>query len=102
MSKSKPTIGPWEQSGAYVYSQGGNVCACGDPRAASTVGYTKLEFNSADMDEAFANARLISAAPNLLWVIERIIEDLPINKDWLDPAVEREARAAIKKAKGEL
>ena len=30
------------------------------------------------------------------WLIRQIIDSLPANLDWLDPAIEREAREAIK------
>lgn len=56
---------------------------------------------SASAEEMAANARLIAAAPDLLFALERILADLPTNRDWLDPAVEKFARAAVAKAKGE-
>jgi hypothetical protein len=42
-----------------------------------------------------ANARLIAAAPDLLYVLRQIIADLPANRDWLDPQVERMAHALL-------
>jgi len=32
----------------------------------------------------------------LLYVLKRIINDLPTNRDWLDPDLEKEAREIIK------
>ena len=31
-----------------------------------------------------------------MWLLRQILTDLPTSRDWLDPAVEREARALIK------
>lgn len=47
---------------------------------------------------ALANARLISAAPDLLFALKQIIQDLPSKRDWLDPVLERMAKDAIAKA----
>lgn len=52
-------------------------------------------------EEDMANANLIAAAPELLEALKRIVEDLPAKRDWLDPAVERAAKEAIRKAKSE-
>ena len=46
-------------------------------------------------------AALISAAPELFEALEAIVNDLPINRDWLNPDYENMAYAAIAKAKGE-
>lgn len=48
-----------------------------------------------------ANVFLISAAPELYEALRAIITDLPSNRDWLDPVVERAAKDALKKARGE-
>jgi hypothetical protein len=45
--------------------------------------------------------RLIAAAPDLLWVLQQIVNDLPSNRDWLDRNLESFALAAIAKALGE-
>ena len=51
--------------------------------------------------EKLANARLISAAPQLYGALRAIMEDLPSNKDWLNPVLERFAIDALKRAVGE-
>ena len=48
-----------------------------------------------------ANANLIAAAPELYEALRSIINDLPSNRDWLDPTIERVAKDALKKARGE-
>lgn len=48
------------------------------------------------MDEA--NARLIAAAPDLLFALKRIVTELPAKRDWLDPEIEAFAKDAIAKA----
>jgi hypothetical protein len=50
--------------------------------------------------QELANARLIAAAPDLLAVLEAIVEDSDIFST-LDESLLAEARAAIKKARGE-
>lgn len=46
-------------------------------------------------------ARLFTAAPELLFCLTQIMNDLPAKRDWLDPALEAAARAALAKARGE-
>lgn len=48
--------------------------------------------------ECGANFQLLMAAPDLLDALKMLISNLPINRDWLNPDVERYARAAIAKA----
>ena len=48
-----------------------------------------------------SNANLIAAAPDMYEALRAIISDLPSNRDWLDPVVERAAKDALKKARGE-
>ena len=36
--------------------------------------------------------------PSELWLLKQIVAHLPTNRDWLDPAVEGEAREIIKRA----
>jgi hypothetical protein len=71
------TPGPWECFGAHIYSpgeKGANICSISEPRATRYVGYTELKTSSDDLEEAFANARLISAAPELLEAVRDLIE----------------------------
>ncbi len=86
------TPGPWTNGGHsdFVWSVHGNVCACGDPHASGHVGYTECEIGSQWLGEAVANARLISAAPDLLDAI------LKSDDAHWTPAM----RAAIRKATG--
>lgn len=73
---------PWR---TYVSSKNGSVAAS----------------NGETMEEAEANGVLIAAAPDLLWALEQIVNDLPFQRDWLAPEVEAAARAAVAKARGE-
>ena len=69
MNEAGYTPGPWTHEGRFVVAygeNGANICAISEPRASSTVGYTELTRNSKDGQEAYANARLIAAAPDLL------------------------------------
>lgn len=52
-------------------------------------------------EEDEANANLFAASKDLFNALERIIAELPSNKDWLDPVLEAEARDALKKARGQ-
>lgn len=92
MSKHAP--GPWrfhEKYGTVVDKNNHVVISCSISLAS---GYVPAD------DVSRANDRLISAAPELLESLERIVADLPVRRDWLDPVVERAAYAAIAKARG--
>lgn len=45
--------------------------------------------------------RLKQQRADLLFALKRIVQDLPKKRDWLDPAIERHAREAIKAAEEE-
>jgi hypothetical protein len=45
--------------------------------------------------------RLNEINAELLYCLQQIIQDLPTRRDWLDPVIEKMARAAIAKAEGE-
>lgn len=70
------TRGPWTNNeySTFVWSKRGNVCACGDPRAKTTVGYTECEIGAPALSEAVANARLIAAAPDMLAALKEAVE----------------------------
>lgn len=51
-------------------------------------------------EEVDGNANLIAAAPDLLYALKQIVQDLPANRDWLDPVIELAAKDAIAKATG--
>lgn len=40
-------------------------------------------------------------ADDLAYCLNAILQDLPPKKDWLDPSIERHAKAIVKKYKGE-
>lgn len=46
---------------------------------------------------AIGDEMLRAAAPDMLRLLQSIIGDLPSNRDWLDPVVEREATDLINK-----
>jgi hypothetical protein len=50
-------------------------------------------------ERKYADSKLYAAAPDMLEALERIVTDLPSRRDWLDPDIEKLARAAIAKAK---
>lgn len=114
MSEQKHTPGPWEVSGAtHIWSPTAhaNVASVSEPRGeGSDVGYQPLKRNSPDFEEACANARLIAAAPDLLEALSDVLDAyeyaLQYKGDYFtekhgDALVVEQARAAIKKAKGE-
>lgn len=88
MSNAKHTPGPWEakcedwerENGMCVYDAEGMLVA------------RRL---------TEPNARLIAAAPELLFALDRILRELPQRRDWLDPVTEKIVNAAIAKARGE-
>ncbi len=66
---AETTPGPWTHSGRMVYApgeNGGNVCEVSEPRGSDYVEHVPVELGSKDREEAYANARLIAAAPDLL------------------------------------
>ena len=46
------------------------------------------------------DAHLIAAAPEILEALEELVSSLPQRRDWLNPDLERFAKAAIAKATG--
>lgn len=85
------TPGPWDVS---AYSECKVVArAHGGAMIADTANV--IFSNQA---ETRANAQLIAAAPNLLYALRRLIQELPCKRDWLDPDLECFAKAAISKA----
>lgn len=49
-----------------------------------------------------ANARLIAAAPLMLFVLKDLLSELPSKRDWLNPNTERLMKEAINSAEGKL
>ena len=122
MTAPRPwTPGPWLTRAYFVYApgeRGANVCAISEPRASTTVGYTKVELGGDRDGEGYANLRLIASAPDLFealaeWVALRdaVAEaggmDGPLAQETIDAFAERQrlvvdrARAALAKARGE-
>lgn len=80
------TPGPWsyqEDSDAYTHIVRGPT------------GQHVVQFRQDMSGVSEANARLTAAAPIAIHLLKRIIDDLPSNRDWLDPSIEREARSLI-------
>ena len=93
-----------EHEGYFRENNGDWVVTSEDERIASVTfqGQAKRGQGYAAPDpRGQANARLISAAPELLAALRCIVADLPLSRDWLDPDLEKQARAAIAKAAGE-
>jgi hypothetical protein len=63
-----------------------------------TDGFVEIEEPGAP--ERTANARLIAAAPELLYALSQLLGALPAKRDWLDPMVEAVALDAVQKATG--
>ena len=106
------TPGTWknDKHSTYVWSEHGNVCACGDPHASGVVGYTPAGIGSQFLKEAVANARLIAAAPDhnaasreidrLSLVIESAVRNAEPSHHAKVLAALKANRAAIAKAEG--
>lgn len=103
----KFTPGPWEQSGRIIWrgcKSGAVICQISEPRPGPWVEHKPLSYTSADKEEAFANAHLIRAAPDLYAALFR-------HAGWFDPVASGhdpscgcggcEAHAALAKARGE-
>lgn len=94
MSETKHTPKPWVAIGTSVRKKGGGKISQSRPRGAAPEAWGEIEAT------LVADARLISAAPELLEALTRIMAELPTNLDWLDPHLEAEAKNAIAKATG--
>jgi hypothetical protein len=98
------TPGPWHATDQIERTYEGNIVRAGDPERGTIVAIA-CDFNRFDGDdERVANARLISAAPDLLDSCEALLrfneelcEDVSVSTHY--PGAER-ARAAIAKATG--
>ena len=44
--------------------------------------------------------KLIEAAPDMYAVLKRIMEELPVNRDWFDPDLEKLAKGILIKIEG--
>jgi hypothetical protein len=100
------TPGPWTQAGAQIAAFGeaaANICTVSSPRSSAWVGAAPVEVGDPDFDEAYANARLIAAAPALLAALKElhrldtaIAEDRATERDW-DEAFRR-SKAVVARA----
>jgi hypothetical protein len=104
MSEAKHTKGPWTILHERGKSQIRTVVA-GAFQVCDCVGLTPDADPDggdlyADLSVNLANAHLIAAAPDLLFCLRRLLEELPQHRDWLDPDLERWANDAVAKAKG--
>lgn len=99
MSKvTSHTPGPWQ----HIEKSGDGKRIIIESHLDGTWERMTCEVDSDDCcsETAMANARLIAAAPELLSALSQIISDLPSKRDWLNPDLEKMAKAAIAKAKG--
>lgn len=105
------TPGEWtnREHGTFVHSKHGNVCACGDPRASTTVGYTECDVGTPGLSEAVANARRIVHTANCHDDLLTALKDLTrfcdavrvqVGMGKTQTARLEQARAAIAKATG--
>jgi hypothetical protein len=63
------TRGPWTQHGSLIVKFGVDgrvICEMSEPRELRYIGHIPLRLGSPDRNEQMANARLMSAAPDLL------------------------------------
>lgn len=94
-SQSKCSPGPWEQAE-------GDFASIVDKNGMSVAvtAYSCTTINGrADYSEMEANAALLAAAPDLLWVVQEILE-CRYEADKMLCIIERQGKAAIAKAKG--
>jgi hypothetical protein len=52
-------------------------------------------------EQSGENAKAMAAAPDLLRILSRIIDDLPTKRDWLDPDLEKQAKEIIARLRGD-
>lgn len=107
---SKHTPGPWELHGILIAKFGEHhamICQLSEPRASTELRHEELRIGSPHHAEAYANARLIATAPELLAackdtfdvLTEPGVMDVDEWKAWKRRA-EDTARTAIAKAEG--
>lgn len=96
---AKHTPGPWRA----ICDSPGTLKIARMAMVATNGGRTSMDCTGSGKDyaEDCANAQLIAQAPALLHWLSSPVRDLPTNRDWLDPDIEREARAAIAAATGD-
>lgn len=106
---SAHTKGPWSfneaETGYYAFGHDWLIVRSnaykGDSRWMALATIDSTQSCHMTVDEQKANARLIAASPELLFALSQIVSELPAKRDWLNPDIERIARAAIAKATGE-
>lgn len=64
-------------------------------------GFKPLVGRTCYAPQSKANARLIAAAPDLMWALKELLGSLPKNRGWLSPDLEKIARETVKQATGE-
>ncbi len=105
MSELKHTPGPWTYRKARHADWGDVNDASGDCVIAqcncNLSGKSLADHRRDGTDPARANGLLIASAPELLDALQQLMDELPSNKDWLNPALEAFARESIAKATGE-
>jgi hypothetical protein len=94
---SKHTPGPWSVVQGHYPSF---MDVTGPSFKISAVMWA-TDLTNDDYHKRMADLNLIAAAPDLLEALDRLINELPSNKDWLDPVVEKHALYAIAIATGE-
>lgn len=97
----KFTPGPWRvidsHDGPYVRSKGGLIA--GGVRTSHWPGQDERYL--AELEERVANARLISAAPDLYEALKAIMDDVEPTEFALSSHIRDAARSALAKARGE-
>jgi hypothetical protein len=105
------TPGPWTSEGTLIIKFGNDgraICLIADSRGETTSDVRPMELTDPDWKTGIANAHLIAAAPDLLSALEHVLDaqdryrqhggETLENHLW---KMERLARAAIARAKGE-
>ena len=100
--KAKFTAGPWTVATAIDGTGHPFVCAIGNHHECVIDGveYAIARVGGETKVEAISNARMIAACPDLLAALVALL-DVYLNDQGYLPEVEKQARAAIAKARGE-
>lgn len=85
------TKGPWKAEGNSVFKDEWRnpIATSYDP-----------DYTNQLNDVSKANAQLISAAPEMYEALRWLVNDLPKNRDWLSPDLEKLMKQALAKAEG--